>query len=171
MPKRGYNSITGGTGDVNPQFMKIFVTQSAADTTTTSTNPIPIQRLPSSGRAQVMEILKIFWDFSIQSEVDSAIYGFLLTSSVTATPSEPKMVSHVHMDTRITTSGKTKSLLPFEQDMTDGVGHGVLVATDNLYLQCQSSATTVANTIYCNILYRWKNVGLSEYVGIVQSQQ
>lgn len=58
------------------------------------------------------------------------------------------------------------------QDLTDGAGHGVLVATDAIYLQIFT--TGVANTSETGrfrMLYRFKNVSLAEYIGIVQSQQ
>lgn len=59
---------------------------------------------------------------------------------------------------------------PFVQDLTDGAGHGLLIATDNLYLGVDSEATGFAQSVQCKILYRWKNVSETEYVGIVQSQ-
>ena len=60
---------------------------------------------------------------------------------------------------------------PYVDDLTDGAGHGYLVATDQIYLQISSSNTGATN--YCNgkLYYRWKNVNLQEYIGIVQSQQ
>lgn len=59
---------------------------------------------------------------------------------------------------------------PFVNDLTDGAGHGILIATDQLFLQIASNSTTIANEVAFKILYRWKNVPLSEYIGIVQSQ-
>ncbi len=56
-------------------------------------------------------------------------------------------------------------------DCTDGAGHGVLIATDNIFAQVQSTATGNSNSVAIKILYRWKNVGLQEYIGLVQSQQ
>lgn len=65
-------------------------------------------------------------------------------------------------------------------DLTDGAGHGVLVATDNIFLTLQTAATVVGASATitaatgfgeCAILYRFKEVGLAEYIGIVQSQQ
>jgi len=60
---------------------------------------------------------------------------------------------------------------PYHDDLTDGAGHGVLVATDQIYCQISSSSTGAAQTCAGKIWYRWKNVGLAEYIGIVQSQQ
>ena len=62
--------------------------------------------------------------------------------------------------------------------MTDGAGHGVLIATDNVYFSLLYNAIptdgiAVQFTIGggCDLLYRFKEVGLKEYIGIVQSQQ
>lgn len=60
---------------------------------------------------------------------------------------------------------------PYHHDLTDGAGHGILIATDQIFVQMKSQATGTANSAYIKLCYRWKNVGLSEYIGIVQSQQ
>jgi len=64
-----------------------------------------------------------------------------------------------------------RGILPDLFDYTDGAGHGMLIATDQIFVLLQSANTTQQNTAECRILYRWKNIGLQEYVGIVQSQQ
>lgn len=62
-------------------------------------------------------------------------------------------------------------------DLTDGAGHGVLIATDNIWLTAfingavPDIGTTAALNVFCEILYRFKKVTLQEYIGIVQSQQ
>lgn len=64
-------------------------------------------------------------------------------------------------------------------DVTDGAGHGILVATDNIFVACNftvasvfsTTADTASGAASCNILYRFKEVALAEYIGIVQSQQ
>ncbi len=56
-------------------------------------------------------------------------------------------------------------------DLTDDTGHGVLVATDNIFIQCFSSSALNPITASARLFYRWKNVSLAEYIGIVQSQQ
>lgn len=60
---------------------------------------------------------------------------------------------------------------PYHDDLTDGAGHGVLVATDRIYCQISSTGTGAAQQCTGKIWYRWKNVTLPEYIGIVQSQQ
>lgn len=62
-------------------------------------------------------------------------------------------------------------------DLTDGAGHGVLIATDNIWCTafingaCPDIGTTASATIFADLLYRFKKISLQEYIGIVQSQQ
>lgn len=172
--KRGrYESLTGGTGDVNPQYLSTFVTQTAADTTTTGTINLPVQRLPSGNKAQVMEVLKVFFFSSAPAEADSVISAYLSTSSfgtTTTTFSEPRVFAGFSISRSVTTSGIVDLVFPIIQDLTDGAGHGVIVATDSIYLQVSSATTSGANTVRVKILYRWKDVPLPEYIGVVQSQ-
>lgn len=172
--KRRYNTLTGGSGDVNPQFMHLTAVQSGNDATTTTAFPIPIQRLQNSSRAQVMEILKIFWFAADGAEVDSNILAILSTSSLGTTTGNygnPRVIDVLSDQRYLTTSGTFNVQLPIIHDFTDGAGHGMLVGTDNLYIQVASASTGATNTVYCKILYRWKDVSTAEYVGIVQSQQ
>jgi len=177
MPRYGYNrkyngSLTGGSGDVNPQYMHLSATQTGADTATTVTFPIPIQRLQNAGRAQVMEILKVFWSVDLSVEVDSVITFVLSTANTAAqTYGSTRVIDALLERMGITTSGTFDHVQPICHDLTDGAGHGFLVATDNIFLQLNS--VTTGQTLSCNvkILYRWKDVSTTEYVGIVQGQQ
>lgn len=168
-------SLTGGTGDVSPQFLSIAATQSGADTSTTTSFSIPVQRLPTGARAQVMEVLKIFFMAgNTQVEVDNTVNCFLSTTSfgTTATTiSEPRVFAAWSKQLVLTTSGEAINVEPIIQDLTDGAGHGILIATDQIFAQVNSATTSVANTVRMKIMYRWKNVPLAEYIGIVQSQQ
>lgn len=169
-------NLTGGSGDVNPQYMHLTATQSGVDTTTSTAFNIPIQRLQNAGRAQVMEILKVFWDLSALDgiEVDSSLIGVLSTTSFGTTAANygnTRVVDFARADRRLTTSGTFQGSNPVIHDLNDGAGHGFLVGTDNLYIQVQSGGTGATNSIYCKILYRWKDVSTTEYVGIVQGQQ
>ena len=164
--------------------MSFFVTQSAADTTTTATQPIPVQRMPLSGKAQVMEALKVsivMPNFGAIASAAEAVDNFSLFLSTTSfgttatTWSEPRVFAgEVRSNTGAFTAAGTYSNYErnmVEQDLTDGAGHGVLIATDNIFAQLSSSGTGLTSTARIKILYRWKNVSLQEYIGIVQSQQ
>lgn len=181
-------SLTGGTGDVSPQFFNMGQTQSAADTTTSGTFPIPIQRLlGKSGKAQVMEVLKLFWvrtsfpaTAAVGESQDTITFAVTTSSFGTTAPasglSDPKVL-YLRTDSNrgAFTAGGTYMAEDVNMsgfvDLTDGAGHGVLVATDNLFLQVGSTGTGASNSVSVKLLYRWKNVSVTEYIGIVQSQQ
>jgi hypothetical protein len=168
------SSLTGGTGDVNPQTMVVRVTESAADTTTTQSQAVPVQRLQDKGKAQVMEVLRVIFNVNTFAEVDASITACLTTRNFGTTAvgtNDPSMIAFYQLAVRLTTSGQYSQVQPFFYDCTDGAGHGMLVATDQIFLQAQSATTGVAVVCDARILYRWKNVTVQEYVGIVQSQQ
>jgi len=165
--------------------MSFSVNQSAADTTTTITQAVPVQRLPNGTKAQVMEVLKVGYlttqlpAIASATEATDTISIFLSTASFGTTDTnyaEPRVFDGLHQAqtgafTAAGTYVRLGTQFPVLHDLTDGAGHGVLVATDNIYAQVQSVGTGIAIAGRIKILYRWKNIGLSEYIGIVSSQQ
>lgn len=172
-------ALTGGTGDVNPQFVTLNATQTGTDTTTTVAFPIPIQRLGTSRgseRAQVMELLKIFCyiETILPSNAAWLVQASLSTvgTSTTGTDiSDPRTIVRFLNRLYFNTSGATISQMPHVVDFTDGAGHGILIASDQIYLNIVSQNTSASVEITFKVMYRWKNVSITEYVGIVQSQQ
>lgn len=169
------DSLTGGTGDVNPQFLTATVTQTGTDTTTTQQVNVPIQRLPNTGRAQVLEILAVKFNWRTAVLVASSrIAVFVSTASFGTTSTnygKPRVFSCFANDIDLVTSGATIQTFPKEDDLEDSAGHGFLVATDQIFIQCVSANTAATNIVDVKFYYRWKNVTLAEYIGIVQGQQ
>lgn len=197
-------SLTGGTRDVNPQPMKFQIKPPAAVTSATPTIvavavPIPVQRIPSGRRAQVMEILKLQYDINFKKTTvtdTAALNSMHLTLSsrsysTTAVPvylnADPFIIySAKHVPTNSagggTVAGGTANnandpfLTTQMVDLTDGAGHGVLYGHDTLFGQGQFLATLATTTLTTDscynvcIWYRWKNVGFTEYVGMVTGQ-
>jgi hypothetical protein len=165
--------LHGGTGDVNPQLMHFSAAQSGADTTTTTELKLHIPKHFGSMRPTVIEILKVFLYWGAQAEVDSAVNVFFSTTSfgtTATTASEPRVFAAGRLDIKITTSGQTLRTDPLTLDLTDGAGHGVLIGTDSIFIQVESASTSLTNTVKGKILYRYKSVGMQEYIGMVQSQ-
>lgn len=183
MPKRSSStSLTGGTGDVNPQVFVVQVSQPAADTTATQGIPLPVPRYPgNSGRAIVMEILKVTFmvgDMAATAGTAQAIVGVLSTrvpntTSQTTARFDTANIAQFRTDFIFATAAGFQwvELCDIQRDLTDSAGHGLLVGTDNIFLTCISAGTASANVLGCRIEYRLKEVGLAEYIGIVQSQQ
>lgn len=178
------DSLTGGTGDVNPQWLSFKVTQSGADAITVLTLTLPVQRLPNGNRAMIMEILQIMMDFPLMTTVAAAVGAYNIRVNVctsnpgtagTPTFDDPHVIAMCQKENvNSFTAAGTLYQVNFEPqviNLDDGAGHGLLVATDNLFIQCSSVSTGVANVVSGKIKYRWKDVSLAEYIGIVQSQQ
>ena len=61
--------------------------------------------------------------------------------------------------------------MPVIIDLTDNNGNGLLIATDKLFIVFANLNGTVVGSAVAKVKYRLSNVGITEYVGIVQSQQ
>jgi len=135
---------------VNPQWLKQRGAQSSADTTTTTTITLPIIRAREGVTPTIIEVLRVYFIFENSGEVDSSVYVYLTTKNFGTTavtnPSEPSLIAMAGSIIKITTSGQFSESTNQQMDLTDGAGHGVLVATDNLYMQIVSSSTTVTQT-------------------------
>lgn len=199
-------ALTGGTGDVNPQYLSFRILQSAADTRTTLQIPLPIQRMATGGsqRAQVMEVLNVKYEtsniagagatqtahryqvprndderyFYFTDLVGHSIWVYLSTrnpGSDALSFEQPSVFSHYNkLRFGAWSTGGSAFIMeqePFRDDLGDGAGHGFIVATDSIYIQIHSENTGVVNSCNGKIFYRWKNVGLQEYIGIVGGQQ
>lgn len=182
--KRGRgDALTGGTGDVSPQLITQRVIMSAANTYTEATIPIPVARFQlRRGKSMVMELLKVYWDLGPSDSNPSAggnvstILAQLSTVSLTnVAPNDPRVISYCNREYRgaFTAAGTylTVTTDPYVDDKTDGAGHGVIIATDNIFIGIVTGNFVAASQVDFRILYRFKEVSLEEYIGIVQSQQ
>lgn len=176
--------ITGGTGDVNPQILTTpIVNQTAANAFTEAAFPLPINRFPeTSGKVVVLELLKVWFFMSEADSVNSAggnnviLTVRMSTASLPAiNANDPRVIATQEKVWRgsFTAGGTavTSLIEPQEINLTDGAGHGVLVATDSMFLGIVTFNFTAAGSFFAKILYRFKRVSLQEYIGIVQSQQ
>lgn len=217
MPKGG-SSLTGGTGDVNPQFYRIQVPNGVTVSTTAVTSasqtaafPVPITRLrqPSSGKTTVMEILKVRWVNQLQLAVNQVPHNAIYVVQAWLSTRAPNVIAQPTVISPFgATDGSVLDLVqvssaygvtenpgdppgpdyistysvdnegPNWHDLTDGAGHGVLVATDNIWISIMLTVGSVDVGNYgaaafsaAHILYRFKDVSLQEYIGLVQSQQ
>lgn len=212
MPKASAGGLTGGTGDVNPQWYRLAVVVDVGSTSNVPGNtvsafaqqqyPVPVPRFAvKSGKAIVMEVLKIRWSINnnlveATQPSDSALSFAVDTSAFLTTrdpqETEPKVtdggtVDYMNADVVFANNGQATGIFsehhpavnPEYHDLTDGAGHGVLIATDQIFLSISSTLFTLAPLVAtetsasanCDILYRFKEVALQEYIGIVQSQQ
>lgn len=180
------DQLTGGTGDVNPQYLSGKITLSAANTATEVTLGTPIVRIgpATKGKVIIMELIKLLvslpkFDITNAAATDRSQFFSLTTASkgsAVATLDDPKCLAAIsrELENAFTAAGTgliENSQSPAIWDFTDGAGHGVLVATDNLFLQANTTNQAAASTFGFKLTYRFKEVGVDEYIGIVQSQQ
>lgn len=190
-------ALTGGTLDVNPQWWTLGkLKQTAPNSIITEAILVPVNRYPQgkSGRVNVIEVLKVMWETYVYPLwVDN---GQVHLAGVTATLStrnpggnypvmeDPSVIDFVVKDWYTSGSAGTATQTaattwvdeePIIHDLTDGAGHGLLIASDQIYLTLatngMSNEANLLGEVKCKILYRYKQVSLTEYIGIVQSQQ
>lgn len=172
---------------------------------------LPVNRInqSSSSTATIIEVLKVKWSYAYTVTTPPAtadvpyeinIRGFLSTSdlapggSFAGDPSKGTVIDWfqaresfspwfvapggITFSPRIQTGQEQ----PMWHDLTDGDGHGVLIATDRINvgfaLDFDNEATAgQGNTVFeswsglFEMLYRYKTVTLAEFIGIVQSQE
>lgn len=181
MPKRSRDQLTGGSGDVNPQTITFNAVQTAADATTVQKISLPIPRLPTrEGRNLVVEIVSVdIFHANPQVPGPATTSSVLTVLTTTSTPFlspvaaiiDPNVVEFwAKAVQNVSSIGLYKHDTDYTSDLTDQAGHGILIATDNLYIGIYTSLTAVPNQMVWKINYRWKDVSLIEYIGIVQSQ-
>jgi len=160
--------------DVNPQFLSLKVVESGAATFTEAKINTPVLPQFSSSKALVMEILKVWFTINKWDGADEDFVGIQLTKqSATAIllDDDPDRIVGVRDKVQFVTSGVSQMILsPFGgviYDLTDGDGNGFLVASKELFLSILGTSQASAITGTVKILYRLKQVGIKEYIGIV----
>lgn len=182
------DTLTGGTGDVNPQLYNLSTSTPSPgpDGAAQTKFPVPVYRFPlKNDRAMVMEVLRVKWVVNNFSAIanQTSLVAMLSTANIDLdpTPTENNQfdsLSSANVFDAISIDGIYASAVGFaytsriiDHDLTDSAGHGILVATDNIYIGISSINTGAINEVTAKITYRWKMVSLAEYIGIVQGQQ
>lgn len=188
-------TLTGGSRDVNPQFINVKTGNQIALNQTVYLNfVLPVTRIPGAKRVTLIEILKLYWQFNEYPKIHrgpivenkSTYMGLYLgNQSSLLSFDNPLTIANKYVETIgcqyqaktevpfDTFAGFYKLEMPWSVDLTDGAGHGMLVAVDSLTLVIHTTGYVEEerNGAELKILYRFKGVTLQEYVGIVQSQQ
>jgi len=174
MPKgRG---LTGGTGDINPQFLHATLNESAPNTFTTAPWHLPTLKIgTSSTRAQTIELIKIFYDTNFpdaqvapgHGHISIALkWGGIPTSFPTF--DDPTVIFHDICGCEAAIGGTGFSYaFPWMKncfDLTDGAGHGLILFTDVLHMCIEGTAQTASKYVHLQLYFRFKNVGLTEFL-------
>lgn len=180
---RGGGSITGGTGDVKPQILTITGDTIATDDYGVTQFQLPVPRFGTSkAKSTITEMLWIDYYFLGNVADTSFHYWAFLAPSTARTDAETADQTTLVVDIAnpsnfgfrfynqvLTTSGVTCHNMPLRYDFTDQNGNGLLWAGDRCVLV--GANISGPSAIIAKLCYRMVDVGLEEYIGIVQSQQ
>ncbi len=183
--RRARDTLTGGTGDVKPQVLTITSgVPGAINDYTVKQAVLPITRMSSKGRmAMVFEILRVDWYIGLEDLADVAHTNWAFLATLTnRTSGEVSTIATMGADIidplviapcvkQVLSAVGFGKVAPVSIDLTDSNGNGILVATDRLFLVAGNVGGTIVSRATAKITYRQSNVGVMEYVGIVQSQQ
>lgn len=180
--------LTGGTGDLKPQIFTLSTgNQPALNTYAVTRSPLPVPRFGTQrAKATIFEMLRVDLYFGLTEVADviNTMWCYLTTSTqrtsglgstigtMVADIQDPKTFAFGVTETgALGAGGSSRFGFPVSIDLTDGAGNGILVATDNINIVYGSSDNSAIASGQAKIYYRMVNVGVQEYVGIVQSQQ
>jgi len=177
--KRRRNNNGNGRVDIFPNFLTGQVTQTTAEefTTVLVNTPIPrIQTTRSGQRATVMELL---WIEAVipTIEMSAALANITVFFSIGTVPTvvldfnNPRIIAEFRIDSHINTTGAFVTMQPFIYNMQSTDGHGFLLAAESFHVSVFSANTGVINKVQWRMYYRFIDIPLSEFIGLVQSTQ
>lgn len=184
----GGAAITGGTGDHKPQIMTLDTgIAGAINDYVVNQIALPVPRFGTmKTKATIFEMLWVDWYLNPQNQDDRdhTEFAFLTTSttrqdgdtssnnSQVADITNPRTFAFVKRNWDTSTAVGISLLQdPIRIDLTDSAGNGILVATDSLFVVGSGLNNAVVGSYTAKVAYRLVNVGITEYIGIVQSQQ
>ncbi len=170
-------SVRSGRQDFYPNFMGFALTQTGGDTFTTVSINTPIPRVAINGnRATVMELL--WCDVESQNLIlNAAVESITFGLTTGAPPSDRSVISEGNAIFNLTatfhehTTGASILVQPLRYNFQSQDGFGFLLATDSFNAFIDSNATGVALAGNFRLYYRFVQIPVTEYIGIVQSQQ
>lgn len=164
--------LTGGTGDVNPQYLRYSVTESAANTFTQIEVQIPVLRemIGRGNMSQVIEVLGVEALIIGQdgAQASEQHHQCTLTTQAAMLPlSDADSLFRMSTGTFVSTNGGFSVDFVQSRNFTDQAGHGLIIATPSLFFSVQGVSETGALTVSGKILYRFKNISNREWMSQV----
>ncbi len=159
--------------DVYPQFMSFSITESAANTFTTQRIQLPVARQPGAKKITVIELLQVLFQPVGEEFANGDIWDtglFFRDETVLPALSDPNVFFLKQRRITTITTGSIVTEEPSVQRYDTGGGRGILLATDSIFVGIVGASQSAAITAHYKLLYRFVEVGLQEYIGIVQAQ-
>ena len=164
--------------DYFPNYMSWKITESAADTYTTDKifTPIPRSQVMTGNKAVVMELLWL--EITCPNITFNAGEEFITCGIQTGgvpiaaqSIDEGNVIGYLFRELSILTEGGSTHDFPMIYDFQSKDGFGMLLGTDAFHAWVFSGGTGVALAVSFRLYYRFVQVPVTEYIGIVQSQQ
>jgi len=178
-PMKRKRNNNGSRVDVFPNFLTGVISQVAADSFATVLVPTPIPRIQttrSGNRATVMELLWIEVLFP-NIDLSNALANIVAFFSIGTPPTivlpfnNPRVIAEVRVDSHVNTSGAFVTQQPYIYQMQSMDGHGYLLAAESFHVSIFSAGTGIINDGQWRMYYRFIDIPLSEFIGLVQSTQ
>jgi len=161
--------------DKYPQFFCGTLTESAANTFTTTSVNIPTNLLmQGGGRRTIIEVLKIELEVTTMDGDTASLIDVTFTIGSTPTGiltlSDPRVISAYRSTQLLTTSGSFHYQFPVTLNLSTSDGYGFLLAGDRFHVSILGGSQQSALVLRWRMYYREVGVSITEYVGIVQQQ-
>lgn len=165
--------------DVNPQFMRLEVVEDTVNVYNQKEYPTPVVEQIESGKALVMELLKIMvWlhppeainatKTKTQMHISSKTNGSIQSIAKHGTYADNYIEKEV-LDTAVTDAtfdiGYVDSYRVF--DLTDGNGNGVLFGKKSMFIAVKGSSNVAVKSALAMVIYRLKKVSAVELIGLI----
>ena len=163
--------------DKFPNFMSGRLTLSAANTFTTDQVFTPIPRLKTSGnKATVMELLWVDYQWGgtdLVASGDNLSFSMSIGAAPTGTltVSDPRTIMSTIKEFSALTSGGNFLETPTRAELSSLDGHGTLLASDSFHTAGVTVGQAAASVVDWRIYYRFVEISVAEFVGLVQSTQ
>jgi len=172
----GQEYLTGGTRDVNPQIWRAQMDVGTG---------LAQQSFPSGtmvnpdGTAYVMEALRVKWEFNGTLDLPAAVQQSIFTASLaTEQPvggtgtwgSNAFLFSKFNFDIYNLGLGTENVIAQiqniYEDDLTDNAGHGILLASNEIWMSSFFDSVDAPIDISVAIFYRWKKISMADFTGL-----
>ncbi len=169
-------NLTSKDVDRFPNFLSGRITESAAATFTTTQIFTPIPRLKTSGnKATVMELLWVDMDMNtaLNAAGEQAVIAFSIGSvpTVILPWNDPRAFYFRREEMMLLTSGAVLGTGTVRYDFQSKDGYGYLLASDSFHVSVEGTGLSTSIIGNWKMFYRFVDIPLSEFVGLVQSTQ
>lgn len=181
MPSVNEEYRSGSYMDLFPQVLSIDIATASLNTFNDKEIPLAINRLSvNEGKAWVIEICRILWtcDEGV-FDLSNAHQAIEIQLSTKELPAIDFPDSTVFWFGRIGATSKlvgaaglgSHSFPTSRNDDLTSEGRGFLVGSDSIFVGIDTTGLPDVTTVPLKCYYRFREVGLAEYVGIVQGEE